>query len=44
MSGSCKFTNKKPTLTDAHNTKQFFKKIEELKTYFDYGYKCVNAL
>lgn len=34
MGGCCKFTNKKPALTEAQNTRQFFEKIEELKTYF----------
>ena len=44
MAGCCKFTNKKPALTGAHNTRQFFEKIKELNTYFDSDYKCVNAL
>ena len=44
MAGSCKFTNKKPALTEAHNTRQFFEIIEELKTCFDSGNKCVSAL
>ena len=44
MGGCCNFTNKKPALTGAHITRQFFEKIKELNKYFDSGYKSVNAL